>query len=60
MARRKPSVTRMIKGLERMAHDAEARAASMRELGFPNYAHSISAAANAFSDAAIMLERQLK
>lgn len=58
MTKRKPSVSKLIKGLWRQAHEAEAKASSLRELGFDRYANSVSAAANAFSDAANHLETQ--
>jgi pantothenate kinase type III len=43
--------------LWRQAHEAEAKAAKLRELGFDRYANSV-AAANAFSDAAVFLEEK--
>lgn len=56
MAKRKPSASKLAKGLWRQAHEAEAKAASLRELGFDDHARAVSAAANAFSNAAIFLE----
>lgn len=56
--RKKPSVSRLSKGLWRQAYDAEEKAAKLRELGFDRYAHSVAAAARAFSDAAIFLEEK--
>ena len=58
MAKRKPSSTRLAKGLWRQAHEAEAKAASLRERGFDRYANSVSAAASALSDAALFLEEK--
>jgi hypothetical protein len=54
--RKKPSVSRLTKGLWRHAYDAEEKAAKLRELGFDRYANSVAAAARAFSDAALLLE----
>ncbi|MEQ6350303.1 hypothetical protein [Ralstonia pseudosolanacearum] len=56
--RKKPSASRLSKGLWRQAHEAEEKAAKLRELGFDRYANSVAAAANAFSDAAIFLEEK--
>lgn len=56
MKKRKPSSAVLAKGLWRQAHEAEAKAARLRELGHERYAHSVGAAARALSDAAIFLE----
>lgn len=45
MAKRKPSASRLAKGLWRQAHEAEVKAAALRELGLERYAASVSAAA---------------
>lgn len=58
MKKRKPSPARLAKGLWRQAHEAEAKAAALSELGNDRYAHAVSAAANALSDAAIFLEEK--
>ncbi len=58
MAKRKPSAAKLIKGLWRLAYEAEAKAAKLQELGFDRYANSVSAAASELSDAAIFLEEK--
>jgi len=56
---RKPSPALLAKGLWRAAHEAEAKAARLRELGLDRYANSVNAAATALSDAAIHIESNL-
>lgn len=56
MVNRKSSQTRLAAGLWRQAHEAEAKAAKLRELGYDRYANSVAAAASALSDAATFLE----
>mgnify|MGYP001371457278 CR=1 FL=1 len=50
--KRKPSAGRLAKGLERMAHEAERKAASLRELGLDRWANGVAAAARELSAAA--------
>ena len=57
--KRKPSPKLLAKGLWRAAHEAEDKAARLRELGLDRFAHSVSAAANAMSDAATHIENKL-
>ena len=59
MAKRKPSAAKLAKGLWRQAHEAEAKAAKLRELGFENHARGVSAAATALSNAAMFLEQKI-
>jgi hypothetical protein len=56
MPKRKPSVSRLIKGLWRMAHEAESKAVKLRALGFDDRARGSETAANEFSGAALQLE----
>lgn len=60
MAIRKPSASKLAKGLWRQAHEAEHKANSLRDLGFGDHARAVAAAANAFSNAAIFLEGKAK
>lgn len=57
--KRKPSPAKLAKGLERMAHEAEAKAGRLREIGLDGHARAVSAAANAFSDAALHIENKV-
>jgi len=56
--RKKPSASRLAKGLWRLAHEAEYKAIALKELGLDLYANGVARAANEFSSAAIFLERQ--
>ena len=59
MSKRKPSASRLAKGLWRAAHEAEAKAVQLSALGLNDYARSVSAAANALSDAAQHIENKV-
>lgn len=50
--KRKPSASRLAKGLERMAHEAERKASALRELGLERWANGVAAAARELSAAA--------
>ena len=50
--KRKPSASRLAKGLERAAHEAERYAAKLRELGLENSARGVSLAARELAAAA--------
>jgi hypothetical protein len=57
--KRKPSAKVLSKGLWRAAHNAEALANRLRELGDDSQARAVAAAANAMSSAAIAVEKRL-
>lgn len=50
--KRKPSPSRLAKGLERAAHEAERYASKLRELGLGDAARGVAAAARELSGAA--------
>ena len=50
--KRKPSASRLAKGLERMAHEAERKASALRVLGLERWANGVASAARELSAAA--------
>lgn len=50
--KRKPSPARLAKSLERMAHEAELKAAELRALGMDRWANGVATAARELSAAA--------
>ena len=50
--KRKPSASRLAKGLERMAHEAERKASKLRELGLDRWANGEASAARELAAAA--------
>lgn len=58
--RRKPSPSRLAKGLERASHNAERMASRLRELGFDGYAREVSDAARKLGYAQYALEDMKK
>ncbi len=50
--KRKPSASRLAKGLDRMAHEAERKAAALRQLGLDRWANGVAAAARELAAAA--------
>lgn len=58
MAKRKPSASKLAKGLWNQAHEAEYKATQLQDLGYDDLARSVAAAAKAFSHAAIFPEEK--
>ncbi len=50
--KRKPSASRLSKGLERMAHEAERKAGALRVLGLERWANGVASAARELAAAA--------
>lgn len=50
--KRKPSASRLAKGLERMAHEAERKAGALRVLGLEHWANGVASAARELAAAA--------
>lgn len=50
--KRKPAASRLAKGLERMAHEAERKASALRVLGLERWANGVASAARELSAAA--------